>query len=223
MVIKGKIKEVKENGIAVIEAPIDLDQLIKHKITECYIDYIDSRSLSDKQRRFCYAMIRLIADWSGNSIQSVKDAFKIDFWSERIETLSDKIFSLSNAPMSLVCEFQKFLVNFIIENDVPTDRPLIEYVDDVQSYLYSCLKWKKCCICGRRADLHHLEGSVVGMGNNRDKVEHLGREALSLCRMHHREIHSIGQPAFFERYHIDKGVIIDKTIIKIYDLNTKEK
>ena len=140
----------------------------------------------------------------------------MEFWAERVDTLADKIFSLSNAPMSLVADFQKFLVEFIISNDIPVKKPLIGFVDDIQHYTYMCVIHKKCAVCGKRADLHHID--TVGMGNDRNEVEHLGREVISLCREHHTEMHTIGKTQFFTKYHLDGGVTADKTILKIYNL-----
>ena len=185
-------------------------------LKEVYIDPIDSRPLSDKQRRMCYALIKAIAEWSGSSSEDIKQAFKMEFWAEQIDTLADKIFSLSNAPMSLVAEFQRFLVKFIIENDVPLNFPLIGYVDDVAYYTYMCVIHRKCAVCGRRAELHHVD--AVGIGNDRNEVQHLGREVISLCRAHHSEMHTLGKQGFCEKYHLDGGVTADRTILKIYGL-----
>ncbi len=220
---KGKIIDIKENGTAIIEAPIDIFKFIKQENKECYVEYIDSRSLSDKQRRCCYSLINAIAEWSGSSTQEIKEYFKLEFWADKVDTLADKIFSLSNAPMSLVAEFQRFLITFILDNDVPTKFSLLEYVDDIDHYVYKCLINKKCAVCGKKADLHHLDGSTVGMGNDRTEIDHLGKEAISLCREHHTECHTIGQKEFFNKYHFNNGVIIDKTICKIYNLKTKKE
>lgn len=214
--IKGRIKEVYEDGTAVIIAPIDVQRMVHRQTKECYVDYIDSRPLSDRQRRMCYALINAIAEWSGSSPAEIKESFKIEFWSEHINTLADKVFSLANAPMSLVAEFQKFLINFILSNDVPLKFSLLDYVDDIRDYVYQCLIHKKCCICGKRADLHHID--AVGMGNDRTNVEHLGREVMSLCRVHHGEYHQVGKSEFIGKYHLTGGVIADKTILKIYGL-----
>ena len=213
---KGFIKDVREDGTAIILAPINTVDFIRKNIKECYVDYIDSRPLSDKQRKMCYALIRAIADWSGSSSQEIKEAFKLEFWADRVDTLADKIFSLSNAPMSLVAEFQRFLITFILENDIPVKRPLLEYVDDIDHYVYMCLIHKKCAICGKKADLHHID--VIGIGGNRNETQHEGREAMSLCRAHHQEIHQIGKQEFCEKYHLNGGVKIDKTLLKIYGL-----
>ena len=213
---KGVITDFREDGTAVIEAKLDTGMLVHRKVKEVYIDPIDSRPLSDKQRRMCYALIKAIADWSGSSSEDIKQAFKMEFWAEQIDTLADKIFSLSNAPMSLVAEFQRFLVKFIIENDVPLQFPLIGYVDDVAHYTYMCVIHRKCAVCGRRAELHHID--AVGMGNDRNEVQHLGREVISLCRAHHSEMHTLGKQGFCEKYHLDGGVTADRTILKIYGL-----
>ena len=213
---KGKIKEIREDGMAVIVCDINITEFVKKGVKECYVDFIDSRPLSEKQRKMCYALIHAIADWSGSSTQEIKEAFKLEFWADKVDTLADKIFSLSNAPMSLVAEFQRFLITFVIENNVPVKRPLLEFVDDISHYAYMCLIHKKCAICGKKAELHHIDS--VGMGNDRTEIQHEGREALSLCREHHTEIHQVGKQEFFEKYHLNGGIKIDKTILKIYGL-----
>ena len=214
--IKGKIIDINADGNAIIQAPIDTYIFTHRKVKEAYIDYIDSRPLSDKQRRMCYALINAIAEWSGETAEGTKTALKLDFWQNHVETLADKIFSLSNAPMSLVAEFQRYLVRFIIDNDIPLKFPLLDYVDDIRDYTYACLIHKKCVVCGKRADLHHID--AIGMGNDRNDVQHIGREVISLCREHLTEIHTIGKSKFMEKYHLDGGIEADKTILKIYGL-----
>ena len=214
--LKGKVVGLSEDGTATIKAQVPLAQFLHREVKEVYVDMIDSRPLSDEQRRMCYALVNAIADWSGSGTEEVKEAFKLDFWAERVDTLSDKIFSLSNAPMSLVAEFQRFLVAFILTHDVPTKRPLREYVDDIEAYTYLCLVRRKCAVCGRRAELHHID--AIGMGNDRTEVQHEGREVMSLCREHHTELHTVGKAEFMTKYHLDGGVPCDKTIMKIYGL-----
>ena len=218
--IKGKLIDLREDGTAIIQAKVPIDQVLHRQVKECYIDLIDSRSLSDKQRKFCYSLINSISEWSGSTTQEIKEAFKLEFWADKVDTLADKIFSLSNAPMSLVAEFQRFLIEFVLSNDVPTKFPLLEYVDDIDHYVYMCLINKKCAVCGKKpVELNHID--TVGMGNDRTKINHLGKEAISLCREHHKEYHNIGKLSFFDKYHFNNGVEIDKTICKIYGLKGK--
>ena len=162
-VVKGRIVDV-DNGIVTIKCRYDdWFTLTKRGYKECNVQMIDSRPLSDKQRKLCYALIREIADFAGYGTNAMKDLMKVEFMAEVMGDTADRIFSLSNAPMSLVCEFQRFLIRFILDKDIPCSFPLLDYVDDVPDYIYSCLINKKCVVCGRKADLHHVDH--VGMGN----------------------------------------------------------
>lgn len=219
--VRGKIVNYDERrGVVVIEAPYsDFVTMCRREYKDVNITLIDSRPLSDKQRRSCYAMIREISTWCGDTPESVKDALKLDFWRTELLEITTGLFSLSNAPMSVVAAFQKWLARFIVRNDVPTRRPVMDYVDDVDDYVYACLVSKKCPICGKRADLHHVD--AVGMGRDRTEIIHEGLEVLPLCREHHTEMHTIGKADFFQLYHINNGVIADKTICRIYGLRKK--
>ena len=118
--------------------------------------------------------------------------------------------------MSLVAAFQRFLIRFILEWDIPVSFPLYEFADDLTDYIYACLVNRKCAVCGRRADLHHVEH--VGIGRDRDEIIHEGMEVMPLCREHHNEAHTIGQQSFNDKYHFEKGIALDRTLCKIYGL-----
>lgn len=166
-------------------------------------------------------MINAISVWSGHTSDRIKETMKFNFITDKLQDQMDW-FSLSNAPMSIVAAFQKYLARFIVEFDVPTDRPMLDFVDDVGDYIYACLVSKKCPICGKKADLHHYEN--IGMGRDRDTIIHEGMEVLPLCREHHTEVHTIGRDTFMKKYHLgDHGITADKTICKIYGLNTKKR
>lgn len=219
--IRGRIVGYDEKtGEMIIRAKYDnFARWDRREYKEVDIQLIDSRPLSDKQRRNCYAMIREIADWSGDTTEDIKEALKLDFWCGELLEMADTLFSLANAPMSIVAAFQSWLARFIVRNDVPTKRPMLEYVDDIESYLYACTAAKKCPICGKRADLHHV--SAVGMGRDRNEIIHEGMEVMPLCREHHTEIHTIGRDTFMKKYHLPGGITADKTICRIYGLKKK--
>lgn len=225
--IKGKIIDYNEKGEMLIKAHYDNTALfIKRKFKDVEIELIDSRPLSYKQRNMCWALIGAIADWQGQSKSEtqkdlVNEARKLDFLINEINENADALFSLSNAPVSLVYAYQKYLVHFVIANDIPTKKPLYEYVDDISDYVYQCLIHKKCACCGRLAELHHLD--AVGMGNDREGIIHEGMECISLCREHHTEAHELGNVAFLERYHFNGGIKLDKTLCKIYGLKAKKE
>ena len=221
--VQGRIVGYDEKrGELLIRAPYaDFPTLVRREYEKAPVDVIlnDSRPLSDRQRRCCYAMLRDISDWSGMEVDGLKEHFKLDFIARMEEDM--ELFSLSNARMSVVAAFQTYLARFIVANDVPTRRPMLDYIDDIEDYVYQCVIHKKCPVCGQRADLHHLD--AVGMGRDRTQIIHEGLEVISLCRAHHTECHTIGRTAFFEKYHLTGGVTADKTICKIYGLKTTRK
>lgn len=182
---------------------------------------IDSRPLSDRQRKTCYKLLREISNFTGMGIDPTKEYLKLKFLAEDLQVTADHIFSLSSAPMSLVCAFQRFLVNFILDWDIPCSFSLLNFVDDVPNYIYGCLAHKKCCICGQACDIHHVDR--VGLGRDREEIVHEGMEALPLCRIHHTEDHNLGEQRFQEKYHIPGGIILDKTLCKILGLKRKEE
>lgn len=221
--VKGKVVGYDERrGEVLIRAPYDdWYTMTKRGYKTCLVQMVDGRTLSDRQRRMCYALLREISDYTGQGLDSTKEWMKIKFLAEDLEETADKIFSLSNAGMSLVCAFQRFLIHFILDYDIPCSFSLLDYVDDIPDYIYHCLVTKKCCICGIPADLHHVDR--VGMGRDRTDIIHEGLEALPLCRKHHTEAHTMPDAEFFDRYHLPGGVILDKTLCRMYGLKTQRR
>jgi len=200
----------------------DYPALIRREYKTVDITLNDSRPLSSKQRRSCYAMLKEIGDWAGYDAEEIKDVMKLQYWTETLYQTADHLFSLADAPMSIVAGFQRFLVKFILKHDVPCSRSLLSYVDDIADYIYQCLVNKKCVICGKKCDLHHVDR--IGMGRNRNDVIHTGLEVIPLCREHHTEAHTKSNEDFFKLYHLgDHGITVDETICKIYKLKGGKK
>lgn len=220
--VKGRIVGFDEKRCEVlIRAPYDdWHTMTKRDYKTCLVQLVDSRPLSDQQRKMCYALLHEIADYTGQGLDTTKEWMKLKFLAEDLQETADRIFSLSNAPMSLVCAFQRFLIRFILDWDIPCSFSLLEYADDVGDYIYHCLVTKKCCICGRPTDLHHVDR--VGMGRDRTDIVHEGLEVLPLCREHHTEAHAMPDSDFFARYHLPGGVTMDKTLCRIYGLKARK-
>ena len=221
--VKGVITDIDERtGTVTIQAHYDdWFTLTKRQYRECLVQLVDARTLSGKQRDMCYALLREISDYTGMGADSTKEYMKLKFLAEDLGETADKIFSLSNAPVSLVCAFQRFLIHFILDWDIPCRFSLLDYVDDVGDYIYYCLMTKKCCVCGGPADLHHVDR--VGMGRDRHDICHEGLEALPVCRGHHQEAHTMADADFFKRYHLPGGIVLDKTLCRIWKLKARKK
>lgn len=198
----------------------DWHTMTKREYKSCLVQLIDSRPLSDKQRRACYSLIGAISEHTGMGKDPTKEYMKLKFMLEELDGTADQIFSLSNAPMSLVCAFQRFLVRFILDWDIQTRFSLLDMVDDVPDYVYSCMLSRKCVCCGQVAELHHIDR--VGMGRDRTDILHEGLEALPLCRVHHQEAHTMSDREFFDRNHIPGGIVLDKTLCRIWKLKARK-
>lgn len=218
MIARGRIEHASPDGL-VIRVPFD-PRYITQQWDEVEVMIPDGRRISPDQRRKAYALMGEIAAWSGMAPDEVKLTQKHDFVQKHLEGLHKELFSLADCDMSTAREFISYLIDFVLEFDVPLKIPIMEVVDDVQKYVYACLLHKKCAVCGQKAELHHVDR--VGMGNNRNEIMHIGRQCLPLCRMHHIEIDHRGDIRFCEQYHLDP-VEIDDKISKIYRLRGNKK
>ena len=220
-VIEGKITSYDERGQMTVAARYDnTDRLIKRRYQTVLIGLQDGRKASPEQIRKAHALIGEIADWSGEMPEQIKRLTKLQYIAKQQNELCSSLFSLGSCDITVAKEYITYLTEFILDWDVPTKIPLYELCDDIQKYIYACLKHKKCAVCGGRGELHHIDR--IGMGNNRTDVCHEGMEAMSLCREHHGEIHNMGDRAFFAKYHFDGGVILDKELCKVYKLRAKK-
>ena len=226
--VTGTVRDITEDGTAVIHAALpDPLRALLRKYNNVEIILPDGRRISPEQRRKVYALIGEVAEYvdgirNAGTIESAKRTLKMEFMLSRMEGMERRLFSLATCDVTTAREFINFLVEFIIENDIPTRVPLIENCEDIERYVYACLMSKKCAVCGRHADLHHCDGGLIGMGHNREQVNHIGRPALPLCREHHTEIHSIGQEDFLKRYFLEP-VKIDERLADVYRLSRKNR
>lgn len=216
MIARGRIESASPQGL-MIRVPYD-PRFVTQQWDEVEVMIPDGRRISPDQRRKAYALMGEIAAWAGMETEEVKLVQKHDFVQKHLEGLHKELFSLSDCDMSTAREFITYLIDFVLEFDVPLKIPIMDVVDDVQKYVYSCLMHKKCAVCGKKTELHHVDR--VGMGNNRNEIMHLGRLCLPLCREHHIEIDHRGDDRFCEYYHIEP-VEIDDKIAKLYRLRGK--
>lgn len=221
----GRIIDIDTAGTATIKAVLpNLNHALDRQYSDVEIILPDGRKISPQQRRKCYALLGEIAEYingirNTDTVEDTKQMMKFDFVLKMMESQERKMFSLANCDVSTAREFITYLIDFIIKNDIPSSISLLDNCEDISKYIYVCMVNRKCCICGKKADLHHVQS--VGSQGYRDKINHIGLDALPLCRDHHIESHKKGQQTFMEFYHL-QPVKIDKKIARIYKLNTKE-
>lgn len=182
---------------------------------EVLVYWQDSRARTLEQIRKAWALMGEIAEYQGQGKNDVYREQSTAFSLKHLEILQGELFHLSTATVSTARAFINLLIEIILEYGIPTKEPLYGLCDDIERYVYACLMNKKCAVCGRKTELHHVQ--TVGMGRNRHEIDHIGMLCLPLCREHHDEAHLIGNKAFEERYHLIP-IQIDQKIAKKYGL-----
>ena len=87
--------------------------------------------------------------------------------------------------------------------------------DDIGKYLWLCIKYRKCTICGQHGEIHHL--NAVGAGRDRKHIDHSQHDLICLCREHHNEAHQIGVNTFKKKYQVD-GIKLSSKDVKEFKI-----
>lgn len=202
-----------DGGRLVVVAPFtDTEFLLSRRVEEVTLVLEDGRTITDRQRRYIYALLRDISLHTGHEAEFLKDIFK----AETLCRTGGDWFSLSDCSMTEANEMIETLIEFCIEWRVPTKDSLLEVAPDIARYIYCCLRHKVCCITQREgAELHHVDH--VGMGRNRLEIPHKGLRAMPLLRRYHNEAHIIGQDTFDAKYHVF-GIELNDELCDIWKL-----
>lgn len=208
---------IKSDGkYLLIKTDEDIMRDIERQKIECIeLRLDDGRTISAEQRRKIFALIRDISLWSGHEPEELRALMT---WNYRLKANVDD-FSLSDVDMTTAKDFITYLINFCFAFDVPTKDTLLNQTDDIGKYLYLCLEHRKCAVCNRRAEVHHVDR--IGMGRNREHIVHVGLSAVALCSEHHKEVHATSESEFFAYHHI-YGIKLDEYLCKRLSLRTKE-
>lgn len=198
----------------VIPEELSLD-LFKNGIATGTLYLDDGRTISAGQRSLFYALLGEITAVTGDEDEYMKNnILKVGFMAKE----GCDAFSMSTVDMTTARNFIEYTLEFMFENDIPLSPKTKYLAREINNYLYLCLINRKCCVCGDYADVHHCTGSRVGMGNDRDKVDHVGRIVMALCRNHHTEIHMGPEELFFDKYKV-AGIKLTEKAVKILKLN----
>lgn len=214
---------IKRNGQKVI------DGLFLSQVNEMYLDcgealeinvqLIDKRRITDQQRKFIFALCNEIAYYTGDDSEYIR--LLMQQYNANLRGIETE--SLSTCSMTYANGLIDTIINFCIDREIPFAKELIsenEYTFDEKQTYAMALK-RVYVICGQRADIHHVDH--IGMGNDRNKISHIGKRALPLCRIHHVECHNDGDK-FYSKYHLTPFVIdkkmeffIKKRKLRVFD------
>jgi len=188
-------------------------ELTQNQTSSVEIRLNDGRTISADQRKKVFAIIRDISLWSGHEPEYLRQYMTWDFCCNS----NHDWFSLSDVDMTTAKEFITYLITFCFDWDVPTKDTLLNQTDDIGEYLYLCLEHRKCAICNKHAEVHHVDR--IGMGADREKIVHIGLKAIALCHEHHMEAHQHEKELFEQNFIY--GIKLDEYLCKCLSLNTK--
>ena len=178
--------------------PLVTDEIFNIKRTDsCEVIFAADNSITAKQRRLIFATLKDLGDYIGETPEDSEEIFKQLF----CEQNSLDAISFKDCTKYEASDFIDFLLEFAFYNDIPLQCEYgIDRAYNINRYLELCLKYRKCCVCGKKADLHHDD--AIGMGKDRKHVDDSVKRKMALCRCHHQERHQIGSTAFNEKYHV---------------------
>lgn len=180
-----------------VHLPQDIRYLIKRQnIRHAEVILDDGRHISIDQRKKIYATLRDISEYIGDPPEATKEWMKYGY----IERTGSDYFSLSNCSMTTAREFINFLMDVCLQSGIILAESGLKRTDDINAYLIQCIRHKRCCICGRPSDIHHVD--AIGMGNDRRNFDDSENDIIALCREHHTQAHSLGNVRFMERYKV---------------------
>lgn len=219
--------QVTESGEQLLT--IKLDKRIEDYMLERYVDengqvsgeftLFDNRIITAPQRRKVYAILSDIVKATGNGedsydVESIKEDMKLIFCEKyKLESFSlsenSKTCTVTTASM-----FITFLLDFCQEYDIGrlSHNP-IDLVEDIKHYLIHSLYTRKCVVCWKHGEVHHVD--TVGRGRDRKKIDHTKHELMCLCRNHHTESHLIGGVTFAKKYHVIGVIVNDEQFKKM--------
>ena len=172
------------------------NEIIDGRVRTCEIRLEDNRKISYEQRKKAYACIADISKYTGYQPEQAKELMKYLY----IIRTGGEYFSLSNCSMETAKEFINVLLDYIIENGIQMDESGVDRSEDIDHYLWKCLRERKCCVCGRKADLHHVK--AIGRGHNRKHLDDSNMMKMGICRNQNTESHTIGQKEFMKKYKV---------------------
>lgn len=226
VILDGSVTKFAPEGMTIFvpSSAYSIDKACLQKWDKVQVAIPDGRTISKAQRDKAHAILHDICLWQEGIytkpiFNRLKLQFKLDFVVNHMQALEKKLFSLSDCDMSLARDFITYLVDFAIEWAVPCKEPLWKNCEDIERYVYQCLMHKTCAVCGKeRADLHHWD--ALGMGADRTKVYQIGWPVISLCRIHHEEVHSNVKEWLEKDMHL-VPIPLTAEIGKVYGLTKK--
>lgn len=130
-----------------------------------------------------------------------------DMYFKKEKTFSVAMNLFSKQKMTELIDFSLALLK---EHNIPFRKAIMEMLkeQEYEHYVWFCLKYKACEVCGNVGELHHVDQK----GSKGYKTDDGRNERVTcLCRKHHSEIHADARA--YEKYGI-RGIYLTDSMIE---------
>lgn len=195
------IKETEEGTDLIVHIPNEqvakkISKYRSNNKVDAELRINDGRSITVDQRKKIFATIKDISLHTGHHPEDLRAFLLYEYC---IET-GELPFSLSSCSISQARDYITSIIDFVLKHNIALSDKGLERTDDIDRYLYGCIKYKKCCLCGRKGETHHED--AIGMGNDRKTLDDSEHRKIQLCRKHHSIAHNMGIDSFKLKYHV---------------------
>lgn len=187
------IKESEKGTILQVATTASKEELLRYSTNGKLLGELrleDGRLITAEQRRKIFATIKDFSLYTDYDAEYARHLLTLAFCYENgIEP-----FSLSDCNLEVAREFISYLIELCIDSDIPLSEDAVSRTDDINKYLYLCIKKGICCCCGKQGVSYRLTNDT----------------RISLCNLHHDEAKL-------------KGLIGFQRLYKVYGIRVKEE
>lgn len=193
----------------------------KNELKKFYIKYVNYKPSKNSLEDFITMLDNYKDKTLGEDLEIVKMAY--------IKSIQDFCLNYENFSLALNLmskegyrKFIEYLFDFFNEKEIPYRKEIADLLmqNENEFYLYQCLKYKRCCLCGNSGELHHVTNISRFSGYKHETLDLLNEiEYTCLCRKHHSETHSDGRIKA-EGIKLNKKML--ETILPLYNNQFKQ-
>lgn len=177
------------------------------------LDTYEQDKITPDQRKHIFALFKDYEGYTGVPLDAVEAYFKYYFM---IHQDMDELPSLARNKMTMrtASEFLNYIIDYYIQNGVPFRKQNFYLTTDVSKMLYALIMKRICWVCGKQnAEIAHYE--AVGMGRDREKIDHSKHHFMSLCSDCHKRQHQMGIETFMSINHIKPIKLSEADLIEL--------
>lgn len=218
MEVWGRIVSIRNNMVTMAVENVDelrhIARITNDPRPEAVLQVPDGRKISHVQRQKIYAILGDMASSTGDTKEAVKKDMKQRF----CDDMGLKKFSFSTVDVTTATQFVTYLLEYCFEMDIPLKYGGMAVFDDDQAYQYMCLKKRKCVLCQKQAEVHHLDRVGSKM---RHLVDHRELRLVALCHEHHTLAQKMSMEVFEQTYFLSGIRLDEETLIDLRIMTRK--